>query len=466
MKRILISLLCLLTSTTMAHAQVPRAVPEDIGQITLSFSSVAKKASPAVVNIYTTKKVVTQPFLNDPFFRQFFGNNPLFNGARQRVENSLGSGVIIRGNGLIITNYHVIKDSDAIKVVLSDSREFDAKIAVKEERTDLALLRIDTKGEQLPMLSIADSDQLEVGDLVLAVGNPFGVGQTVTHGIVSALGRTTVSISDYHSFIQTDAPINPGNSGGALVNMQGQLVGVNTAIFTRSGGSNGIGFAIPSNMVTAIIAGEAAGGKILRPWFGATSQKVTSAIADVVGLSRPEGVIIQKIHPNGPAAQAGLKESDIILTMDGHALQNDNDLRFRVATYTVGKQAKLTIWRNKNQQEITVLMTAPPETPPRDVRHLQGNQPMAGATIANLSPALAYEMGEENLTSGVIILSVDPGTFAQRFGLRKGDIAEQFGKQKIESTRMLEKLLLNEKSNQWIIQFNRDGKPLTLRVTP
>src|SRR5438874_4723969 len=300
-----------LTAMSGALAQ-QRQVPASAGQLELSFAPIVKRVAPAVVNVYAARIVANNnPFLADPFFRQFFGAVP-----REQVERSLGSGVIVDPAGLVVTNYHVIDGASQIKVALADKREFEADIVLKDQRSDLAVLRVKGAKERFPTLQFADSDELQVGDVVLAIGDPFGVGQTVTHGIVSAVARTQVGISDYQFFIQPDAAINPGNSGGALVDLGGRLVGINTAIFSRSGGSQGIGFAIPANMVRVVVASAKSGGKaVKRPWLGARLQTVTPEIAETLGLKLPNGALVANITPGSPAARAGLKPSDLIIAI-------------------------------------------------------------------------------------------------------------------------------------------------------
>ncbi len=308
----LMALIMALASPIRANADT---VPTSRFQMQLSFAPLVKKTAPAVVNVYTSKVVRERklsPFGNDPFFNKFFGKDQFF-GGRRKKQNSLGSGVIVEAGGFIVTNNHVIKGVNDYRVVLHDKREFKATLLLQDPKTDLAILKIDPKGEKLPTLQLGDSDKVEVGDLVLAIGNPFGVGQTVTSGIVSALARSRVGVSSYQFFIQTDAAINPGNSGGALIDMKGQLVGINTAIYTRSGGSNGIGFAIPVNMVKSVIRSSKEGGKIIRPWVGAKLQEVTQDIATSVGLERPRGAMISKVHSKSPLAISGLKRGDIIV---------------------------------------------------------------------------------------------------------------------------------------------------------
>ena len=291
-----------------AAQDTTREVPDSRAEVMLSFAPVVKKAAPAVVNVLTKKKVTQQrplsSLLDDPFFRRFFGDGFGDQKRRERDQSSLGSGVIVGAEGLIVTNEHVIKGASEIKVVLADRREFEAEVVLTDERTDLAVLLVDPGGAELPILEMRDSDDVEVGDLVLAVGNPFGVGQTVTSGIVSALARTQVGITDFSFFIQTDAAINPGNSGGALVTMDGRLIGINTAIYSRSGGSVGIGFAIPANMVRTVVESARSGHALVRAWAGIAGQDLTSELAEGLRLDRPGGVVISDVYEGGPADRA------------------------------------------------------------------------------------------------------------------------------------------------------------------
>src|SRR5215469_484585 len=345
-------LLCLILLPVAALAQM-RAVPETRAQVQLSFAPVVKKTAPAVVNVFSRRTIKTagSPFFDDPLFRRFFGENSPFRGPSERVQRSLGSGVLVAADGTVVTNHHVIKDADEVTVVLADRREFEAKIIRSDERTDLAVLKIEVGAEALPFLELRDSDELEVGDLVLAIGNPFGVGQTVTSGIISALARTGVGVSDYRFFIQTDAAINPGNSGGALVSLDGRLVGINTAIYSRSGGSIGIGFAIPSLMVKAVLANGGKDGRIVRAWIGASGQPVTSDLAASLGLQRPVGVLLKDVLPNSPAAKAGLKTGDVIEEINGHVVEDLESLRFRIATLPIGSTARLVAFRGGTQRD-------------------------------------------------------------------------------------------------------------------
>src|SRR3984885_4797896 len=337
------AILILVAALGQGASAQDRQVPATPVQIQLSFAPVVKRVAPAVVNVYATHVVENNnPFLADPFFRQFFGGGI----PREQVERSLGSGVIVDSAGLIVTNYHVIADASEVKVALADKREFDADIVLKDQRSDLAVLRIKGAKERFPTLEFANSDELQVGDIVLAIGDPFGVGQTVTHGIVSAVARSQVGNGDYQFFIQTDAAINPGNSGGALVDMNGRLAGINSEIYSRSGGSEGIGFAIPANMVRVVVASaQSGGGAVQRPWLGAKLQLVTPDIADSLGLPRPIGALVASVVPDGPAAHAGLKTGDIVVSVDGTVIDDPNAFDYRFATKPLGGTAQVGLIR-------------------------------------------------------------------------------------------------------------------------
>ena len=439
-------------------------VPASKGQMLLSFAPVVKKTAPAVVNVYSTSKVVQnegQGLLNDPFFRQFFGDNGSFGRPRERVQNSLGSGVIVDHTGIIVTNNHVIRGGTDIRVVLADKREFEAKVLLADERSDLAVLKIDVGDEDLAALVFGNSDNLEVGDLVLAIGNPFGVGQTVTSGIVSALARTQVGISDYQFFIQTDAAINPGNSGGALVNMAGELVGINTAIFSRSGGSIGIGFSIPSNMVQTVVQSAESGKKIKRPWIGADLQDVTADIAESLGFARPEGAIVVGLHPQSPFLVAGLKQGDVILAVDGHPIENAREFNYRIATSKIGNETIVEFQRDGKPQQISVKLVAAPETTQRSETLLKDASPLQGMVVANLSPAVAEELGMPTLLTGVVALDIKDGP-ALRF-FRKGDILLEMNGVSIASVDDVQKAI-TDKQGYWEIQINRGGRKLTMKM--
>ena len=437
-------------------------VPRSLAEMKLTFAPVVKKAKPAVVNVYAKKIVrVRSPLFDDPFFRRFFDDDLFFGRPRERVRNSLGSGVIITPTGFIVTNNHVIRDADDIRVVLSDRREFRARLILRDERTDLALLKIDA-AEKLPYLKIGDSDALEVGDIVLAIGNPFGVGQTVTQGIVSATARTGIGKSNYQFFIQTDAAINPGNSGGALVDMKGELVGINTMIFSRSGGSNGIGFAIPSNMVKTLIANVREGGRIVRPWAGVYLQAVTPDIAESLGLKRPGGALVVKLHPLSPLKKAGVRRGDVIVAVDGHDIGDVREFGYRYAGRPVGRKAHLSVMRNDERMEITVSRVAPPETPPRNETVISGLTLFTGLKVANLNPAVIDELGLRNPAStGVVIVKVLGGP-AARAGFRTGDIILEVNGEKIRNVKELKNLLASGE-RIWQVAVDRRGRIMRLR---
>jgi serine protease Do len=462
--RLLIALVFMCVSLLGAAAQAETAVPKSQGQMQLSFAPVVKTTAPAVVNVYS-KTLVTQDtqlgLFNDPFFRQFFGDRGNFRRPRKQAENSLGSGVIVDSSGLIVTNNHVIRGGTDIRVVLADKREFEAKLLLADERSDLAVLKIDVGEEELAALPFGDSDNLEVGDLVLAIGNPFGVGQTVTSGIVSALARTQVGISDYQFFIQTDAAINPGNSGGALVNLAGELVGINTAIFSRSGGSIGIGFSIPSNMVKTVVLSAESGKKIQRPWSGASLQDVTADIAESLGLARPEGALVASLHPESPLLAAGLEQGDVVLALDGHPIENAKEFNYRVATSKIGQVSIIEYQRGGKAHEASITLIAAPETTERSETLMEGNSPLQGMVVANLSPAVAEELGVPSSLNGVIALEIKNGP-AKRF-FRKGDILLEVNGVSIASVDDLQQAVAGDE-NYWEIQVNRGGRKLQMTL--
>jgi len=444
-----------------------KQVPKSEAEIKLSFAPLVKKVAPAVVNIFT-RKTVTQrsysPLFDDPFFRRFFGGQLLKNPeSRRKVQNSLGSGVIVKSDGVIITNHHVIKGAEEITVVLSDRREFEAKIIVSDKRTDLAILKIEKLKDRLPFLSLRDSDDLEVGDLVLAIGNPFGVGQTVTSGIVSALARTQIGINDLNFFIQTDAAINPGNSGGALVSLDGKLVGINSAIYSKGGGSVGIGFAIPTNMVRTVLTSLVHGGRVIRPWIGAKAQSVTSDIATSISMTRPLGVLVNRIYPNGPFDRSGIKVGDVIFRIDKHDVNDVESLRFRIVTHPIGEKLDLWLLRNGSKINVTVPVEAPPEKPLANKTEIIGYNPLKGVQVGNLSPALADQIGKSPFLKGVMILKVLNGSPAQRFGFKRYDIIRRLNGIEIKRVKQLQ-ALLSKKPDQWDLSINRGGTILSVTV--
>jgi serine protease Do len=459
-------LLAVLLTIGPAARAADRQVPQSKDAVTLSYAPLVKKAAPAVVNIYARKVVSRRgslPLFDDPFFRRFFGDEFGFGMPRRQLQNSLGSGVIVRSDGLIVTNKHVIEGADQINVVLSDRREFAATIVITDDRTDLAVLRIDAGAAALPSMQLGDSDEIEVGDIVLAIGNPFGVGQTVTSGIISALARTRVTSSDLNFFIQTDAAINPGNSGGALVTLDGKLIGVNTIIFSKSGGSLGIGFAIPSSMVRAVITGVTKDGKLVRPWLGAAGQGVTQDIATSLGLERPTGVLISHVRKGGAADAAGLRVGDVVLAVNGHVVDDPRALNFRIATLPIGDTVVLRVWRRNATVALKVELKTAPESPSREVTVLKGRQPLAGATVANLSPALADELGLDPFGEGVIIVQLERGSPANRLGFRIGDFVRAVNGAGTETVKKL-MTVVGKPVDRWQVTVERDGETLNLVI--
>ena len=435
--------------------------PSSMGQVQLTFAPVVKRIAPAVVNVYarSVAQVQVNPLFNDPFFSQFFGATPEM---RQRVQQSLGSGVIVRADGLILTNNHVVEGGTDIVVALNDKREFKAKILTADPRTDLAVLKIDTKGERLPTVPFGDSDAVQVGDLVLAIGDPFGVGQTVTMGIVSALARTQGSANDYQFFIQTDAAINPGNSGGALVTTDGKLAGINTAIYSRSGGNIGIGFAIPANLARRVVEGVEGGGGVRLSWIGATGQPVTSAIADSLGLPRPGGVLVKDIYPGGPLANAGVKSGDVVLSVDGAQVDDMQSLNYRIATHKPGDSVKVRVESGRTMHEVNVALALPPENPPREVTVIAGRNPLTGAKVENLSPAAALDLQTDLLAKGVAIIAINPNSYSGNYGFQPGDIVRSVNGASINRVGDLSHAL--DGAKHWDLVIERGNRKLSLSV--
>ncbi|HXF53785.1 MAG TPA: Do family serine endopeptidase [Hyphomicrobiaceae bacterium] len=457
------ALLLLTAHSASAQSQL-KAPPPTREAAQYSFAPIVKRAAPAVVNVYVRSRVQTfvSPFADDPFFRRFFGDG--FGIPQERVQNSLGSGVIVRPEGIIVTNAHVVKGSGTteIKVALADRREFDAKVIMQDEKTDIAVLRIDGGDGRFPVLEFEDSDNLEVGDLVLAIGNPFGVGQTVTSGIVSALARTEVARSDAQVFIQTDAAINPGNSGGALIDMAGRLVGINTAIFSRSGGSIGIGFAIPSNLVRIYVDSAIAGRRVERPWIGAKLDPVTREAAESLGLQRATGALVSRIYEGGPAAHAGLRTGDVIVAVDGFEVADARAAFYRLTTRGIGNSARLDVLRGGRVHSVTVRLVEPPRGGPDDARNLSGRHPLDGARVSNILPGIADELNLEG-EEGVVVLSVRNGSAAARLGLRRGDVILQIGRTRIGSVADLDRAV-QRPQRVWQLAIKRGDSILQVEV--
>lgn len=459
--------ICLLAAMVMpAEAQLFRQTPDSRQQVTLSFAPVVQKTTPAVVNVYGIRQErrASNPFMDDPFFRRFFGNGG-FGVPRERAQQSLGSGVIVDAkSGLVVTNHHVIEGMTEVKVALADKRELEADIVLRDPRTDLAVLKLKNTAGLSAALEIGNSDDLQVGDFVLAIGNPFGVGQTVTQGIVSALARTQVGVADFQSFIQTDAAINPGNSGGALVDMQGRLIGINTAIFSKTGASHGIGFAIPATMVRIVVESARAGStSVRRPWFGARLQGVTPEIAEGLGLDRPIGVVVATVHEKSPAEDAGLKRGDVILQMDGQQIDDPDGFGYRLATRQLGSTASLAVMRGRNKLTLPVKMVVAPETRPRDPVKVAGRSPLSGLTMVNLSPAVAEELTIDPSSEGVAVFDVDADSPAAQLGFQKGDIILSVNRDRIVNSRDIDRLM-SARARGWELSINRQGQVINTFV--
>jgi serine protease Do len=463
-----------LPSAVSAPAEI--APPAVAGATPPNFVSVVKAVMPAVVNISTTRLVkqggpAHSPLMDDPFFRQFFGDEFFrrFQMPRERRENSLGSGVIVDSSGYIVTNNHVVSKADEIKVLLNDKREFIGKVVGTDPKSDLAVIKINAK--DLPMVPWGDSDKLEVGEYVLAIGNPFGLNQTVTQGIVSAVGRANVGIADYEDFIQTDAAINPGNSGGALVNARGHLVGINTAIFSRSGGYMGIGFAVPSNMTRTVMDSLIKGGKVVRGWLGVSIQDVTADLAKQFGLKESRGALVGEVIADSPAAAAGIQSGDIITAFNGKAVENTSILRNTVAQTPVGKTVKVDLLRDKKTMSLDVKITEQPkEIAQADGETVQGenkNAALAGVEVRNLTPDIARQLGLSPGTSGVVIAGVEPGSAAEEAGLQEGDVIMEINRQSVRNTGDFKRLSGKlTKKNSLLLLINRQGRKLFIAIQP
>ena len=456
-----LTLICFTALVVMPAVAQDRRVPTFSAEVRLSYAPIVQRVQPAVVNVYAAKVVRDRnPLLDDPIFRRFFG---VPGQQPEQMQRSLGSGVMVDSSGLVVTNVHVIEGADEVKVSLSDKREFEAEIVLKDPRSDLAVLQLKGAREKFPTLDFANSDELLVGDVVLAIGNPFGVGQTVTHGIISALARTQVGITDYQFFVQTDAAINPGNSGGALVDMTGKLAGINTAIFSRSGGSQGIGFAIPANMVRVVVASAKSGGKaVKRPWLGARLQAVTPEIAETLGLRLPTGALVANVVPSSPAARAGLKPSDLVVAIDGQPIEDPNAFDYRFATRPLGGTAQVDVLRTGKTVKLAVPLETVPDTGRNEIV-LSGRSPLQGAKVANISPAVADELHLDADTAGVVITDLADGGTAAGVGFQKGDIIMSINNEKIAKTADLEKAT-RESARLWRITLVRGGRQINVTL--
>ena len=451
------SILLLIVATPLA---AETRVPQDQVEIQMGFAPLVKQAAPAVVNIYAKRIVQARqsPFHNDPFFRDLFRD---FGTARPQVQNSLGSGVILSEDGFAVSNYHVVGGATDIRVVLNDRREFDARVLLADEEADLAIMQLEG-ADNLPALDLRDSDTLEVGELVLAIGNPFGIGQTVSSGIVSGLARSGAFLGSGRGyFIQTDAAINPGNSGGALVDMAGRLAGINSAILTRSGGSNGIGFAIPANLVQRFVEQARAGkGRFERPWAGITGQAVDAALAEGLGMGLPVGVVLTDLHPGSPFRKAGLDVGDVITELEGEPVNSPQEMLFRMSAEGIGGEMQITYLREGDAKQATIPLVAAPETPARAPVTVGERRVLAGLSAININPAVAAEYGLPQAARGVLV--TDPGRVAGQVGLRPGDILLRINDTEITETEDLRRATRAD-TRGWHIEYLRNGRRGVLR---
>ena len=425
-----------------------RVIPGDSMSMKASFAPVVRTAAPAVVNV--SARGVQQ--VQDPYWSLFGIRRP----QAQQV-GSVGSGVIVRDTGVVVTNYHVINGMQQIKVVLNDRREFDARVVLADERSDIAVLQLEGVNERLPTLNIDDREEQQIGDLVLAIGNPFGVGQTVTNGIISALNRTETGISDSGSFIQTDAAINPGNSGGALVDMDGDLIGINTAIFSRSGSSSGVGFAVPAAAVKRVVDSAVGGATVVvRPWLGVKGDAVSADVARSLGLDRPQGLVVTEVWPGGPGARAGLSEGDVITAIDGAEINDQGGLNFRVGTREPNETVRVSVLRDGRAQTLEArVQRLPGDADVKDAAVIQSGA-LAGAQVLALNPALADSLGGDPFATGVIIGQVQRAPYAQRAGLQGGDIVLSVNGRAVTSVRQLDNIARGSE-----LTINRRGQRIS-----
>ncbi|HWM47605.1 MAG TPA: trypsin-like peptidase domain-containing protein [Xanthobacteraceae bacterium] len=438
-----------LLASTFAAAQ-----GEHRGGADGSYAPVVERIAPAVVSVYAT--LAGEPVT--------FGQASELKHATTQPEGniSFGSAVILDKDGLLMTTSHTIEGASEIKVALADSREYPAELVLLDRRSDLAVLRINARGP-LPTIPFADSDRVRAGDIVIAVGNPYAVGQTITHGVVSAVGRTQLRMADFQYYIQTDAAMNPGNSGGALVGTDGRLVGIMTAIFSRSGGSQGIGFAVPSNMVSFVLDAAREGKTLIRrPWLGATLSSIDGATAARLGLEYRTGALIKSLRAGAPAEAAGLKVDDIVVAIDDHAISDPNALDYRLGMLPVSGKATLGILRGGERRTIDVALGAAPESRPRLATKIRAASPLQGATVCNLSPAVAEELGLEAGSDGVAVCDVDAGSTAQRMGFQRGDILLRVNNAKVVNAPDLARMLQKDKLRQ--VEVDRGGERLALKT--
>lgn len=450
---------------------IPPRITQHLAETEKAFVEISKRVTPAVVNISTTKTMKGMergpfsPFFQDPFFRRFFGDE-YFNEhqmPRKRKEQSLGSGVIVSDDGYIVTNNHVVEGADEIKVVLSDRKEFVGKVVGADPKTDLAIVKIKANG--LPAIVWGDSDQIEVGEFVLAIGSPFGLNQTVTSGIISAKGRANVGIADYEDFIQTDAAINPGNSGGALVNIRGELIGINTAIFTRSGGYMGIGFAVPSNMAKSVMDSLVKEGKVTRGWLGVYIQDITPELAKQFKLGTNTGALVSDVMEGSPADRAGLQRGDVILQYNGKEVENNSHLRNLVAQTTVGKTIDVKIIRDGRTESVKVVIgELPAEVAKGETGEGGSGGIFQGVKVQGLTSEFRERLDIPDKIKGVVITGIDADSPAEEYGIKAGDVIMQINRKDVKTVKDFNRISDEIKQGESILVLvYRDG--MTIYIT-
>jgi serine protease Do len=454
------------TGLAMSHPAVGQSAqpPFAVQNFSTSFAPIVEKVSPAVVNIYAQRIIrPREPRLlpSSSALWRLFRDSLLFGYGRERIQNALGSGVIVKPEGIIVTNHHVVEAAEGIAVALDDGRLFEAKVLLSDKRSDIAVLRIETQGERLPFVEFADSDQAKVGDIILAIGNPFGLEQTVTSGIISAVARTSVGITDLRFFIQTDAAINPGNSGGPQIDMNGKLVGINTAIYTASVGAEGLGFAIPSNMVRVVVETAMQNKPLVRPWIGVSGRPITPQWSALLGLPRARGVLVTDVYKGSPAEQAGLKAGDVVLQAGDFPVNDPQALRYRIATQMVGSSVRLTGVRRGAPIDLTVRLEPPPDIPEPNERWISNIGPFSGAKMASLSPALAESLGLDSGIAGVVVLDVSPDSSADRLGLRAGDIVRALDGRGVQTVQEILGFRTTP-FRRWSIIVSRGGQNISI----
>jgi len=450
-----------------ATALAPAAAVAAPGGELRSYADVAEAAMPGVVNISTDKVVelpTNHPMLEDPFFRRFFGV-PEGQQGRERVERSLGSGVIISDDGYILTCAHVVEKASKVRVVLAEEREYEAEIIGQDSATDVALIKIEAD-EPLPVVEMGDSESLRIGDQVMAVGNPFGVGQTVTLGIVSATSRS-IGMMSYEDFIQTDAAINPGNSGGALVNMQGELMGINSAIMSRSGSSAGVGFAIPMHLARRIMDQLKEHGEVKRAWLGVITAEVDQTMAEALGMDRPRGVLMSEVRPDTPADDAGLREGDVILKVDGNSVDSISDLRNTISLAGVGHESDLLVLREGKEKKLTVKLAEMPGDLSASASSPEGrstDEGLEGVTVRELTELVRRRLELDDDVQGVVVTDVARTSNAWHRGLRQGDVIIEVARKSVSDLDDYEELIQKDKDRPVLLKVQRGEQSLMIAV--